>query len=88
MLGFTAYLALALIGLRSGASMRGYLHALLVLSVVEVAFTSYMAYLQVAVIRAICSWCMLSAALTVALAVLTIYAILRRAKSTSASLGG
>ena len=87
MLGFTAYIALALIGLRSGEAARGHLHALVVLSVVEVSFTSYMAYLQVAVIRAVCSWCMLSAALTVALAVLTIYAILGRAKSTSASLG-
>jgi uncharacterized membrane protein len=45
-----------------------------------------MAYLQVAVIRAVCSWCMLSAALTVALAVLTIYAIMGRAKSTRVSL--
>jgi len=62
-------------------------HALAVLSVVEVGFTSYMAYLQVAVIRAVCSWCMLSAALTVALALLTTYAIVGRAKSTSASLG-
>ena len=59
MLGFTAYIALALIGLRSGAATRRrYLHALLVLSVMEVGFTSYMAYLQVSVIRAICSWCM------------------------------
>jgi uncharacterized membrane protein len=81
MVGFTAYIALALIGLRSGAAARGYLHALLVLSVVEVGFTSYMAYLQVAVIRAICSWCMLSAALTVALAVLVMFHILGRAKS-------
>ena len=40
LLGFTAYIALALIGLRSSAVARGYLHALLVLSVVEVAFTS------------------------------------------------
>ena len=87
MLGFTAYIALALIGLRSGAAARGYLHALVVLSVVEVGFTSYMAYLQVAVIRAVCSWCMLSAALTVALALLTIYAILGKAKSIRASLG-
>ena len=86
MLGFTAYIALALIGLRSGAGMRGYLHALLVLSVVEVGFTSYMAYLQVAVIRAVCSWCMLSAALTLVLAGLVIYAILGRAKGTSPTL--
>jgi len=87
MLGFTAYIALALISLRFGAAMRGYLHALLVLSVVEVAFTSYMAYLQVAVIRAVCSWCMLSAALTLALAGLVIYAIFGRAKGTSPALG-
>jgi uncharacterized membrane protein len=64
MLGFSVYIVLALIGLRSGGATRWYLHALLVLSAVEVAFTSYMAYLQVAVIRAVCSWCMLSAALT------------------------
>lgn len=75
MLGFTAYIALALIGLRSSAATRGYLHALLVLSVAEVAFTSYMAYLQISVIRAICSWCMFSAAVTVALAVLVMYAV-------------
>ena len=46
-----------------------------------------MAYLQVAVIRAVCSWCMLSAALTVALAVLVMYATFGRAKSAGASLG-
>jgi len=88
MLGFTAYIVLALIGLRSGPATRGCLHALLVLSVLEVGFTSYMAYLQVAVIRAICSWCMLSAALTVALAVLVIYAVFGKAKSTGASPRG
>src|SRR5207244_12849415 len=53
MLGFTAYIVLALIGLRSGAPTRGYLHALLVLSIVEVGFTFYMAYLQLTVIRAV-----------------------------------
>jgi uncharacterized membrane protein len=83
MVGFTAYLALALSALRFGAATRRHLRALQVLSVVEVGFTLYMAYLQVAVIRAICSWCMLSAALTVALAVLVIYATFGRAKSTS-----
>jgi uncharacterized membrane protein len=88
MAGFTAYIALALMGLRFGAATRRYLHALLALSVVEVGFTSYMAYLQVAVIRAICSWCMLSAALTVALVVLVIFAIFGRAKSAGASPGG
>jgi uncharacterized membrane protein len=83
MLGFTAYIALALIGLRSDVATRGYLYALLALSVVEVGFTSYMAYLQVAVIRAVCSWCMLSAALTVALAALVMYAVLGRTGSAT-----
>ena len=77
MLGFTAYIVLALTGLRFGAATRRYLHALLILSVVEVAFTSYMAYLQIMVIRAVCSWCMFSAAVTVALAVLVVYAVIR-----------
>jgi uncharacterized membrane protein len=45
-----------------------------------------MAYLQVAVIRAVCSWCMLSAGLTVVLAVLVIYAMFGKAAATSASL--
>jgi uncharacterized membrane protein len=88
MVGFTAYTALALSALRLGAATRRHLHALLVLSVVEVGFTLYMAYLQVSVIRAICSWCMLSAALTVALAVLVTYAIFRGAKSTLARPAG
>ena len=88
MVGFTAYIALALSALRLGAATRRHLHALLVLSVVEVGFTLYMAYLQVSVIRAICSWCMLSAALTVALAVLVTYAIFREAKSTLARPAG
>jgi uncharacterized membrane protein len=45
MMGFTAYIALALIGLRSDMATRWHFKALLVLSVVEVGFTSYMAYL-------------------------------------------
>jgi uncharacterized membrane protein len=75
MLGFAAYVLLALTGLSSSEAARGTLRTLLVLSVVEVTFTSYMAYLQVSVIRAICSWCMFSAAVTVALAALVISAI-------------
>jgi uncharacterized membrane protein len=47
-----------------------------------------MAYLQVSVIRAICSWCMFSAAVTVALAVLVVYAIFGKAKESSANPAG
>jgi uncharacterized membrane protein len=86
MLGFTAYIALALLGLRSRAATRGYIDALLVLSVVEVGFTSYMAYLQVSVIRAICSWCMFSAVLTVALAGLVVYTVVTRSKRSGANV--
>jgi uncharacterized membrane protein len=85
MMGFTAYVALALIGLRSDVATGRYFTALLVLSVVEVGFTSYMAYLQVAVIRAVCSWCMLSAGLTVVLAILVIYAMFENIRATRAS---
>lgn len=88
MLGFTAYVLLALTGLRSSAATRRSLRALLVLSVVEVTFTAYMAYLQVSVIRAICSWCMFSAAVTVALAVLVMYAIFGKAKRSGANPAG
>ena len=84
MLGFAASALLALTGLRSGGAMRGSLHALLILSVVEVTFTSYMAYLQVSVIRAICSWCMFSAVVTVALAMLVVYAVFGEARRSGA----
>jgi uncharacterized membrane protein len=84
MLGFAASALLALAGLRSSAAMRVSLHALLVLSVVEVTFTSYMAYLQVSVIRAICSWCMFSALVTVALAMLVVYANFGEARRSGA----
>ena len=87
MLGFAAYVLLALTGLRFSAAARASLHALLALSIVEVTFTSYMAYLQVSVIRTICSWCMFSAAVTVALALLVICAIFGKGKDTHAARG-
>jgi uncharacterized membrane protein len=87
MVGFAAYLGLALTALRSTARARTYRYALLLLSLLEVGFTSYMAYLQVAVIRAVCSWCMFSAAVTVALAVLVILGLFGKTKNASASLG-
>lgn len=76
MLGFAAYIALAVAGWRSGPEVRWYLPVLLALSVVEVGFTAYMAYLQINVIRAICSWCMLSAGITVVLALLVAWMVL------------
>jgi uncharacterized membrane protein len=87
MVGFAAYLGLALTALRSTARARTYRYALLLLSLLEVGFTSYMAYLQVAVIRAVCSWCMFSAAVTVALAVLVIRGLFGKTKNASASPG-
>ena len=87
MLGFATYIALAIAGLRSAPGARWYLHALLVLSVVEVGFTAYMAYLQLTVIRAICSWCMLSAGITAVLALVVLYALLRTEGNPRTSLG-
>jgi uncharacterized membrane protein len=82
MVGFAVYFALAVTALRSNA--REWLYGLLVLSLLEVGFTSYMAYLQIAVIRAVCSWCMFSAAVTVALALLVIFGIFGGTRRTKA----
>lgn len=78
MAGFATYVVLAFVGLWSEGATMWPLWALLALSLVEVTFTLYMGYLQVSVIRAICSWCMLSAGLTLALAGLVAYAFFGR----------
>ena len=82
MVGFAVYFGLAVSALRLGLRARPCLHALLALSLLEVAFTSYMAYLQMAVIRAVCSWCMFSAAVTVALALCVIFGLFVRGTRT------
>ncbi len=86
MLGFAAYIGLAVAAWRGGAHW-ALLPVLAGLSLIEVGFTAYMAYLQVNVIRAICSWCMLSAAITVVLAGLVLWTVLTSSWRPQASGG-
>jgi uncharacterized membrane protein len=74
-LGFAAYMVLAFAGMRRGPQVHRYLYALLALNVVVVSSMAYFAYLQVAIIHAVCSLCMFSAALNVAMGVMTVYAL-------------
>jgi uncharacterized membrane protein len=73
-LGFAAYIVLSLAGLKANPEARWFWYALLALSGIEFCLTFSMAYLQIAVIHAVCSWCMLSAAITAALTVVIVYA--------------
>ena len=77
-LAFGAYLILAGLALRAGPVARRILSAMLVLNVLEVGFTAYFGYVQVALIHAICSLCAFAAALNVAIGVLILCAVLSR----------
>lgn len=73
--GFGAYIALAYAGMRSGPGNQWYLYALLALNLLTVCSMAYFAYLELAVIHAVCSLCMFSAALNLALGTAIVYAI-------------
>ena len=74
-LGFGAYIVLVYLGMRSDPGARRYLYALLALNLLAVGSMVYFAYLELAVIHAVCSLCVLSAALNIALGVAIVYAI-------------
>ncbi|KAB8145541.1 vitamin K epoxide reductase family protein [Chloroflexia bacterium SDU3-3] len=73
-IGVAGYAALLLLALLSLANFsRGPLSARAVLAVVAtlgVLFSAYLVYLQLAVIHAICFWCMLSASMELGIALL------------------
>jgi uncharacterized membrane protein len=73
--GFGGYIVLAYVGARAGPGARWHLYALLGLNLLEVASMAYFAYLELAVIHAVCSLCMFSAALDIALGIMIVYAI-------------
>jgi len=73
--GFGAYIALAYGGMRSSPDTHWYLYALLALNLLTVCSMAYFAYLELAVIHAVCSLCMFSAALNIALGITIVYAI-------------
>ena len=75
-LAFGAYLILAGLALRVGSVVRRVMSAMLALNVLEVGFTAYFGYVQVALIHAICSLCAFAAALNVAIGVLILCIVL------------
>ena len=77
-LAFAAYLLLAGLVLWTRSVARGVLGTMLVLNVVEVGFMAYFAYVQVALIHAICSLCAFAAALNVAIGILILSAVFGR----------
>ena len=73
--GFGAYVVLAHLGSRTAPGTRWPLQALLALNLVELASMAYFIYLELAVIHAVCSLCMISAALNLGLTVAIIQAL-------------
>ena len=73
--GYLTLLALSIVAAVPGS--RGALGAIFAVSGIGVLVSAYLVYLQVAVIKAICSWCVLSA-LTMALIFAVSVALLRR----------
>ena len=84
-LGFGAYIVLAYAGMHSRPGTRWYLYALLTLNLLAVCSMAYFAYLQLAVIHAVCSLCMFSAALNIALGIMIVYAICTGQENTRAA---
>jgi len=82
--GFGGYIVLAYVGARSAPGARWYLYALLGLNLLEVGSMACFAYLELAVIHAVCSLCMFSAALDIALGIMIVYAIWTWRASTTA----
>jgi uncharacterized membrane protein len=71
--GYLVLLALSLWSLSPGqARSRSLINALVLLSGGAVAFTLYLKYLELFVIKAICRWCVASAVLIVIFFVLTL----------------
>lgn len=75
--GFGAYLVLAHLGARSGPDVRWPLMALLGLNLVEIGAMAYFIYLELAVIHAVCSLCMISAAINLSLTLAILRGVVR-----------
>lgn len=74
-IGFGAYLVLAYVGLRANPKTQWIFYALLALNLIEIGSMAYFSYLEVAVIHAICSLCVLAALLNLALGAMIVYGI-------------
>jgi uncharacterized membrane protein len=78
--GYAAMLGVCLAGLHGAAASRAWpTTALLALSGAGVAFTAYLTYLEAAVIRAWCRWCLVSAVLVTVIFVVAMVGYRRKA---------
>jgi uncharacterized membrane protein len=74
-LGFASYVLFSWLAARSDARRRWYLLALAVLGAIQLIGMAYFSYIELTVIRAVCSICVFSAALHVTVATLIIYVL-------------
>lgn len=78
--GYAVLFGVALVGLRPGfLAHPGPTRVLAVLATGGVLFTLYLVYVELFVIQAICRWCMVSAAIITAIAVVAWWGLLRKA---------
>lgn len=86
-LGVVVYLlilALNLVGLRWGKKRVGQITLLLFLfSLFGVAFSAYLTYLELFVLKAICSWCVVSAITMTAICILSGWELIRASRLPS-----
>jgi uncharacterized membrane protein len=81
MAGYIGLLLVSLIALQPGPSTRRWPSSvLLLLSGMGVAFTGYLTYLELFVIHAVCRWCVGSAAIIVAILLLTLLDLRRSSR--------
>jgi|SRR5215471_1147073 len=86
-LAFAAYVILAGLARGLGSTARRILTAMFVLNVLGVGFMAYFAYVQMALIHAICSLCAFAAALNVAIGILIVSVVFGRAMKPAAAQG-
>ncbi len=87
LLGLAAYLLILasnLVGLRWGEKRGGQITLLLFLfSLFGVAFSAYLTYLELFVLKAICSWCVVSAITMTAICILSGWELIRASRLPS-----
>jgi uncharacterized membrane protein len=71
-LGYAGLLGLSLTSLQTGASRNWPVRAMAVAAGIGVAFTLYLTYLELFVIRAICRWCVVSGVIILAIFVVAL----------------
>lgn len=77
MVGFASYVLLSSLAKRSVAHQRLHLSILAAVAALQLAGMAYFSYVEVALIRAVCSICVFSAALHLSIAVLILLVVLR-----------